>query len=125
MNPRKPKPTVGEDLAKEDMTVPVWMDSHLSPAFYKRLASISVTCGVPRYKVIQEGIELFLQRYQEEQGLISKVAKDKASAKQVRQLLGKISKTYWDSVSDEEKRKRGQNAAAARWGKKKAPESES
>ena len=98
------------------------MDSHLSPAFYKRLASIAETCHVPRYRVIQDGIELVLQRYQEEQGLIVKVAKDKASAKQVRQLLGKISKTYWDTVSDEEKRKRGQKAAEARWGKKKIPD---
>ncbi|MGC2656518.1 MAG: hypothetical protein WA324_00980 [Bryobacteraceae bacterium] len=94
------------------------MDSHLSAAFYKRLSAIAETCKVPRYRVIQEGIELFLQRYQEEQGLISKVTKDKTSAKQVRQLLGKISKTYWDTLTEEEKRERGKKAAAARWGKK-------
>lgn len=125
MKPRKPKPIVGENQADEDLSVPVWMDPHLSPAFYRRLASISGTCKAPRYTVIQEGIELFLQRHQEEQGLISKVAKNKASAKQVRQLLGKISKSYWDTLSEEEKRKRGQKAAAARWDKKKASESHS
>jgi hypothetical protein len=75
--------------------------------------------------VILEGIELFLQRSQEEQGLIGKVAKNKASAKQVRQLLGKISKSYWDTLSEEEKRKRGQKAAAARWGNKKTPDAHS
>ena len=122
MKPRKHKSTAGKNETGEDMSVPVWMDPHLSPAFYKRLASIAGTCKEPRYKVIQEGIELFLQRHQEEQGLISKVAKDKATAKQVRQLLGNISKTYWETVSEEEKRERGRKAAAARWGKKKAPE---
>jgi hypothetical protein len=123
LKPRKQKPIAGTNPADEDMSVPVWMDPHLSPAFYKRLASIAGTCKAPRYKVIQEGIELFLQRHQEQQGLISKVAGDKATAKQVRQLLGKISKTYWDTLSEEQRRERGQKAAAARWGKKKAPES--
>ncbi|HEX4170229.1 MAG TPA: hypothetical protein VHZ55_32590 [Bryobacteraceae bacterium] len=90
------------------------MDSHLSPAFYKRLTAIAKTCKAPRHRIIQEGIELFLQRYQEDQWLIGKVTKDKTSAKQVRQLLGKISKTYWETLSEEEKRERGRKAAAAR-----------
>jgi hypothetical protein len=64
-------------------------------------------------------MELFLQRYQEEQGLVAKLSKDKGSAKQVRQLLSNISKSYWETLSDEEKRARGQKAAQARWRKKK------
>jgi hypothetical protein len=95
------------------------MDGHLSPTFYRRLTAIGETCRVPRYHVIQEGIELFLQRHQEQQGLISKITKNKASAKQVRQLVGKVSKSYWESLSEEDKRERGTRAAAARWGTKK------
>lgn len=106
------------------MTVPVWVDPHLTPAFYKRLAAIATTCKAPRYRVIQEGMELFLQRYQEEQGLVAKLSKNKGSAKQVRQLLSNISKSYWETLTDEEKRVRGQRAAQARWAKKK-PESKS
>lgn len=120
LKPRKPKSLKIKPPNDEDMSVPVWMDAHLSPAFYKRLAAIATTCKVPRYRVIQEGIELYLQRHQEEQGLISRVAKDKTSAKQVRQLLGKISKSYWDTLTEEEKRERGRKAAAARWGTSKS-----
>jgi hypothetical protein len=69
-------------------------------------------------------VELFLQRYQEEQGLVAKLSKDKGSAKQVRQLLSNISKSYWETLSDEEKRARGQKAAQARW-RKKRPEPKS
>jgi hypothetical protein len=69
-------------------------------------------------------VELFLQRYQEEQGLVAKLSKNKGSAKQVRQPLSNISKSYWETLSDEEKRARGQKAAQARW-RKKRPEPKS
>jgi hypothetical protein len=48
-----------------------------------------------------------------------KLTKDKASAKTFRKVLGDISRTYWEGVSEEEKRERGQKAAQARWAKKK------
>jgi hypothetical protein len=55
---------------------------------------------------------------------VAKLSKDKGSAKQVRQLLSNISKSYWETLSDEEKRARGQKAAQARW-RKKRPEPKS
>jgi hypothetical protein len=119
LKPRTTKKSASQaNRFEDDLSVPVWVDPHLTQAFYKRLAAIAERCRTPRYKVIQNGIELFLQQYEEERGLISKVAKSKTSAKQVRQLLGKISKTYWETLSEEEKRERGKKAAAARWGKK-------
>lgn len=118
MKPRAPKDKASQDTT-EDLSIPVWVDPHLTPAFYKRLNAIASTCQAPRYQIIQEGIELFLRHYQEEQGLITKITKDKSSAKAVRKVLGEISRTYWEGVSEEEKRARGQKAAQARWAKKK------
>jgi hypothetical protein len=101
------------------------VDPHLTPAFYKRLTAIATSCDVPRYQVIKEGIELFLERHKQEQGLLAKKAKDKGTEQQARQLLSKISKGYWESLSEEEKRARGQRAALARWAKSKpVPNSE-
>jgi hypothetical protein len=109
----------------DDLSVPVWLDPHMTAAFYKRLVVISGECQVPRYQVIQQGMELFLQHHREEHRFISRVVKDKTSAKEVRKLLGKISKEYWDTLTEQQKRERGQRAAAGRWGKKKnAPASD-
>ncbi len=124
----KPRTTKGKTRqakeAVEDLSVPVWVDPHLTSAFYKRLNAIASTCRVARYQVIQEGIELFLQRYREEQGLVTKLSKDKATANAVRKVLGDISRKYWEGVGETEKSKRGRAAAQARWGDKKKVEPE-
>jgi predicted transcriptional regulator len=120
LKPRAPKRKARpQEGIKEDLSVPVWVDPHLTPAFYKRLNAIASTCQAPRYQVIQEGIELFLQRHREEQSAVTKLSKNKANAQAVREVLGNISRTYWEGVSEEEKRERGRKAAQARWAKKK------
>ena len=126
LKPRTPKgrtrPT--KEVA-EDLSVPVWVDPHLTPAFYKRLNAIASTCQVPRYQILQEGIELFLKRYQEEQGSVVKLTKDKASAQAFRKVIGDISRKYWEGVSEEEKSERGRAAARARWANKKKADTQS
>ena len=120
LKPRTPKGRTrpAKEVA-EDLSVPVWVDPHLTPAFYKRLNAIASTCQVPRYQVLQEGIELFLKRYQEEQSLVVQLTKDKASAQAFRKVIGDISRKYWEGVSEKEKSERGKKAAQARWAKKK------
>jgi hypothetical protein len=116
---RTPKEKRVRPKLVEDLSVPVWVDPHLSPAFYKRLAAVASTCNVPRYQVLKDGVELFLRNYEEQRGLITKVSKDKNTAKQIRDSLSKISKGYWETLTDEQKRERGQKAAQARWAKQK------
>jgi hypothetical protein len=94
---------------------PVWL--HATDSFYKKLNRIAKECGLARYEALSRGLDALLRETEIRNSALNRNIKSASQSEVFRRTMGQVSRNYWATVSPEEKRRRAQNSARARWGR--------
>ena len=106
-NPKKPE-------SADNLAIPVWL--HATESFYKKLNRIAKQCGLSRYDALSRGLDALLRETDIRTSALNRNIKSPSQSEVFRRTMGQVSRNYWATVSPEEKRRRAQNSARARWG---------
>ena len=105
-NLKKQEPT-------DNLTIPVWL--HATESFYKKLNRVAKECGLTRYDALSRGLDALLREIEIRNSALNRNIKSPSQSEVFRRTMGQVSRNYWATVSPEEKRRRAQNSARARW----------
>ena len=105
-NIKKPETT-------DNLTIPVWL--HATESFYKKLNRVAKQCGLTRYDALSRGLDALLREIEIRNSALNRNIKSPSQSEVFRRTMGQVSRNYWATVSPEEKRRRAQNSARARW----------
>src|ERR1700745_2344089 len=105
-NIKKQEPT-------DNLTIPVWL--HATESFYKKLNRVARQCRLTRYDALSRGLDALLRETEIRNSALNRNIKSPSQSEVFRRTMGQVSRNYWASVSPEEKRRRAQNSARARW----------
>ena len=108
LNAKKQEPT-------DNLTIPVWL--HATESFYKKLNRVAKQCGLTRYDALGRGLDALLRETEIRNSALNRNIKSPSQSEVFRRTMGQVSRNYWPTVSPEEKRRRGQKGARARWGR--------
>ena len=97
----------------DNLTIPVWL--HATESFYKKLNRIAKQCGLTRYDALSRGLDALLRETEIRNSALNRNIKSPSQSEVFRRTMGQVSRNYWATVSPEEKRRRAQNSARARW----------
>lgn len=97
----------------DNLTIPVWL--HATQSFYKKLNRVAKQCGLTRYDALSRGLDALLREAEIRNSALN--IKSPSQSEVFRRTMGQVSRNYWATVSPEEKRRRAQNSARARWGR--------
>jgi predicted GIY-YIG superfamily endonuclease len=100
----------------DDLAVPVWL--HATGSFYKKLNRVAKQCGLARYDALSKGLDALLRETEIRNSALNRNIKSPSQSEVFRRTMGQVSRNYWASVSPDEKRRRAQNSAWARWGRR-------
>src|ERR1700759_3478208 len=89
--------------------------------FYKKLNRISKRCDLTGYDALSRGLDALLRETEIRNSAVNRNIKSPSQSEVFRRTMGQVSRNYWASVSPEEKRRRAQNSAWARWGRRAEP----
>jgi hypothetical protein len=98
----------------EDMRLP----PVLSKSFWELLANAAGEFGVTRAEFAIRALKHYIKELRIRKSPITE-ATNEEQAKQYSKIQSKLSRTFWDGIDDEERRKRTAAAREARWPKKK------
>jgi len=114
---------MNSNLKKQDppdnLTIPVWL--HATESSYKKLNRVAKQCGLTRYDALSRGLDALLRETEIRNSALNRNIKSPSQSEVFRRTMGQVSRNYWASVSPEEKRRRAQNSAWARWGRRAEP----
>lgn len=99
----------------DNLTIPVWL--HATQSFYKKLNRVAKQCGLTRYDALSRGLDALLRETEIRNSVLNRNIKSPSQSEVFRRTMGQVSRNYWATVSPEEKRRRAQNSARARWGR--------
>jgi hypothetical protein len=99
----------------DHLAIPVWL--HATESFYKKLNRVAKQCGLARYDALSRGLDALLRETEIRNSALNRNIKSASQSEVFRRTMGQVSRNYWASVSPEEKRRRAQNSARARWGR--------
>lgn len=99
----------------DNLTIPVWL--HATESFYKKLNRIAKQCGLTRYDALSRGLDALLRETEIRNSALNRNIKSPSQSEVFRRTMGQVSRNYWATVSPEEKRRRAQKSARARWGR--------
>lgn len=99
--------------ATDNLTIPVWL--HATQSFYKKLNRVAKQCGLARYEALSRGLDALLRETEIRNSALNRNIKSPSQSEVFRRTMGQVSRNYWATVSPEEKRRRAQNSARARW----------
>lgn len=102
------------DRAMDDPRRPVWLEA--TDSFYKKLNRVARECRLSRYEALSRGLDALLREDQVRNSALNRNIKSAAQSEVFRRTMGQVSRNYWATVSQEEKRERGRKSAHARWG---------
>ena len=97
----------------DNLTIPVWL--HATESFYKKLNRVAKQCGLARYDALSRGLDALLRETEIRNSALNRNIKSPSQSEVFRRTMGQVSRNYWSTVSPEEKRRRAQNSARARW----------
>ena len=100
----------------DNLTIPVWL--HATESFYKKLNRVAKQCRLTRYGALSRGLDALLRETEIRNSALNRNIKSPSQSEVFRRAMGHVSHKYWASVSPEEKRRRAQNSAWARWGRR-------
>jgi hypothetical protein len=89
-------------------------------SFYKKLNRVAKQCGLNRYDALSRGLDALLRETEIRNSALNRNIKSPSQSEVFRRTMGQVSRNYWASVSPEEKRRRAQKSARARWGRNRA-----
>ena len=101
-------------LAMDDARRPVWLEA--TESFYRKLNRIAKQCELSRYEALSRGLEALRRESEIGNSALNRNIKSPSQSEVFRRTMGQVSRNYWATVSPEEKRRRAQNGARARWG---------
>ena len=107
-NLKKQEPT-------DNLTIPVWL--HATESFYKKLNRVAKQCGLTRYDALSRGLDALLRETEIRNSALNRNIKSPSQSEVFWRTMGQVSRNYWATISPEEKRRRGQSSARARWGR--------
>lgn len=89
-------------------------------SFYKLLAKLAVEFQISRPQLALRALRAFAKEARQEKSSFRKALGSEEMAERFSEAASRSAKSWWSTVSEEEKQERGRKAAEARWGKKKA-----
>src|SRR5690349_2648941 len=88
-------------------------------SFYKLLSRLSVEFHISRPQLALRALRLFAEEARKQKSSFRKALGSEEMAARFSEAASKSAKSWWSTVSEQEKKERGRKAAEARWGKKK------
>ena len=111
MSTKKPEST-------DNLAIPVWLQA--TESFYKKLNRVAKQCGLTRYDALSRGLDALVRESEIRKSALNRNINSPSQSEVFRRTMGQVSRNYWATVSPEEKRRRAQNSARARWGRNRA-----
>ena len=99
--------------APDDTRRPVWLEA--TESFYKKLNRIAKQCEMSRYSALSKGLDALLREAEIRSSALNRTIKSPAQSEVFRRTMGQVSRNYWATISEEEKRERARKSAQARW----------
>jgi hypothetical protein len=99
----------------DDTRRPVWLEA--TESFYKKLNRVAKECELSRYEALSRGLDALRREIELRNSPLNRNIKSPAQSEVFRRTMGQVSRTYWATVSPEEKRERARKSAHARWGR--------
>lgn len=106
------------DLVTDDARRPVWLEA--TQSFYEKLNRIAKQCELSRYEALSRGLDALRREAEVRNSALNRNIKSPAQSEVFRRTMGQVSRNYWATVSPEEKRRRAQDSARARWARDRA-----
>ncbi|HEX7362462.1 MAG TPA: hypothetical protein VF283_18370 [Bryobacteraceae bacterium] len=103
----------GYEHAPDDARRPVWLEA--TECFYKKLNRIAKQCEMSRYDALSKGLDALSREAQIRSSPLNRNIKSPAQSEVFRRTMGQVSRNYWATISEEEKRERAKKSAQARW----------
>ena len=104
-------------LAMDDARRPVWLEA--TESFYRKLNRIAKQCELSRYEALSRGLEALRRESEIRNSALNRNIKSPAQSEVFRRTMGQVSRNYWATVSEEEKRARARKGAQARWSRRR------
>jgi hypothetical protein len=101
------------DPAMDDARRPVWLEA--TGSFYRKLNRIAKQCELSRYEALSRGLDALRRESEVRNSPLNRNIKSPAQSEVFRRTMGQVSRNYWATVSEEEKRARARKSALARW----------
>jgi hypothetical protein len=101
------------DPATDDARRPVWLEA--TQSFYRKLSRIAKQCELSRYEALNRGLDALRRESEVRNSALNRNIKSPAQSEVFRRTMGQVSRNYWATVSEEEKRARARKSAQARW----------
>jgi hypothetical protein len=99
--------------ATDDARRPVWLEA--TQSFYRKLSRIAKQCELSRYEALSRGLDALRRELEVRNSALNRNIKSPAQSEVFRRTMGQVSRNYWATVSEEEKRARARKSAQARW----------
>jgi hypothetical protein len=99
--------------ATDDARRPVWLEA--TQSFYRKLSRIANQCDLSRYEALSRGLDALRRESEVRNSALNRNIKSPAQSEVFRRTMGQVSRNYWATVSEEEKRARARKSAQARW----------
>jgi hypothetical protein len=113
----------GTGIEVDDVRRPVWLEA--TESFYKKLNRIAKDCKLTRYQALSKGLDALMRETEIRNSALNQKIKSASQSEVFRRTMGQVSRNYWATVSQEERRERGRRNAQARWGRRRSFETES
>lgn len=104
------------DLAMDDARRPVWLEA--TESFYRKLNRIAKQCELSRYEALSRGLDALRRESELRNSALNRNIRSPAQSEVFRRTMGQVSRNYWATVSEEEKRARARRSAQARWSRR-------
>ena len=101
----------------DDSRRPVWLEA--TESFYKKLNRIARLCEVSRYEALSHGLDALRREIEIRNSALNRNIRSPGQSEVFRRTMGQVSRSYWATVSAEEKRERAKKSANARWNKRR------
>ena len=105
------------DLVMDDARRPVWLEA--TESFYRKLNCIAKQCELSRYEALSRGLDALRRESEVRNSALNRNIKSPAQSEVFRRTMGQVSRNYWATVSEEEKRARARKSAQARWSRQR------
>jgi hypothetical protein len=106
------------DPATDDARRPVWLEA--TQSFYRKLSRIAKQCELSRYEALSRGLDALRRESEIRNSALNRNIKSPGQSEVFRRTMGQVSRNYWATVSEEEKRARARKSAQARWGRRRS-----
>jgi hypothetical protein len=100
----------------DDLRRPVWLEA--TESFYKKLNRIAKECELSRYQALSKGLDALMREMEIRNSALNKNIKSPSQSEVFRRTMGQVSRNYWATVSEEDRRERGRRSAQARWSRR-------